>query len=104
MRRDFWNYWEHEALNNIREHLIIEGRVQGVWFRESTRRQALALGLTGYAKNLPDGAVDVLACGEPGSLDQLSGWLHEGPRLAQVRSVTESPAQTTCPHGFTIEW
>jgi acylphosphatase len=65
----------------------IEGRVQGVWFRESTRRQAIARGLTGYAKNLADGSVEVLACGVPAALDQLADWLRQGPPMAQVTSV-----------------
>ena len=53
----------------------IEGRVQGVWFRESTRKQAEPLGICGYAVNLPDGSVEVLACGEPEALDRLERWL-----------------------------
>ena len=73
----------------------VEGRVQGVWFRESTRRQAQPLGITGHARNLPDGSVEVLACGTPGALDQLAKWLQEGPSMANVTGVT---AQVTeCP-------
>ncbi len=71
----------------------IKGRVQGVFFRESTRRVAESLGITGYAKNLPDGDVEVLACGEPAALDKLAIWLHEGPRMAQVVDVIEHAAE-----------
>jgi acylphosphatase len=65
----------------------IEGRVQGVWFRESTRRAAVPLGITGYAKNLANGSVEVLACGEPAALDRLTEWLKQGPPMAQVTKV-----------------
>ncbi len=65
----------------------VTGRVQGVWFRDSTRRQAQKLGVTGYAINLSDGSVEVFACGSPASLDALQRWLGEGPPLASVSSV-----------------
>jgi acylphosphatase len=71
----------------------IKGRVQGVFFRESTRRVAESLGITGYANNLPDGNVEVLACGEQVALDKLAIWLHEGPRMAQVADVIEHAAK-----------
>jgi acylphosphatase len=69
----------------------IEGRVQGVFFRASTRRKAQALGLSGHAINLDDGAVDGLACGESVSLDQLEAWLHKGPVGAKVTDVLPQP-------------
>lgn len=65
----------------------VNGRVQGVFFRASARRQALRLGLTGYARNLPDGGVEVLACGEHGALESLEIWLRQGPPDARVESV-----------------
>jgi acylphosphatase len=65
----------------------IHGRVQGVWFRESTRREAAALGITGHARNLPDGSVEVLACGESEALDRLGAWLQRGPPMARVTRV-----------------
>ena len=70
----------------------IKGRVQGVFFRDSTRRVATPLGITGYAINLADGDVEVLACGEPDALDQLAAWLREGPRMADVADVIERDA------------
>jgi acylphosphatase len=66
----------------------IKGRVQGVFFRESTRRVAEQLGITGHAINLSNGDVEVLACGEPAALDQLAEWLREGPTMANVSSVS----------------
>jgi len=66
---------------------VISGRVQGVFFRASTRRQAEPLGLSGRAVNLTDGTVEVVACGSETALDQLEGWLQKGPRAARVDSV-----------------
>lgn len=67
---------------------IIKGRVQGVFFRESTRRVAESLGITGHAINLPNGDVEVLACGEPAALDRLAAYLQEGPTMAAVSGVS----------------
>lgn len=78
----------------------IEGRVQGVWFRESTRRAAVPLGITGYAKNLADGSVEVLACGEPAALDRLAEWLKQGPPMAQVTKVEAQPTESERPESF----
>lgn len=78
----------------------VEGRVQGVWFRESTRREAETLGLTGYAENKPDGTVEVLACGEPEALERLGEWLRHGPRMANVTDLEWSRADTEPPGSF----
>lgn len=79
----------------------IKGRVQGVFFRDSTRRVAESLGLTGYAVNLPDGDVEVLACGDAASIDRLAEWLHEGPRMAQVSQVIQREVESPEIAGFT---
>lgn len=71
---------------------IVSGRVQGVWFRASTREQALRLGIRGYASNRSDGRVEVLACGEQAAVDRLRAWLWEGPSQAQVTDVRCEPA------------
>jgi len=78
----------------------VEGRVQGVWFRESTRQQAEPLGITGYAINLPDGSVEVLACGAQASLDRLADWLGHGPPMARVRAVSTEVWTGDCPDRF----
>ena len=78
----------------------VKGCVQGVWFRESTRQQASKLGINGYAINLPDGSVEVLACGKPDALGRLVDWLHQGPPLAQVLAVTEFKFDGDCPNEF----
>ncbi|MGH8234612.1 MAG: acylphosphatase [Rhodanobacteraceae bacterium] len=75
---------------------IVTGRVQGVFFRASTREQALRLGLTGYAKNLADGNVEVVACGTDTALAGLEKWLRQGPPAARVEHVKREamPQQT----------
>jgi len=78
----------------------IKGRVQGVFFRESTRRVAESLGITGYANNLPNGDVEVLACGEPAAIDKLATWLEDGPRMATVTSVAVQDVEIDQPTGF----
>ena len=65
----------------------LSGRVQGVFFRVSTREQAQALGLTGEVSNLPDGRVAVTACGAPAALASLQQWLWQGPPQAVVDHV-----------------
>lgn len=65
----------------------VVGHVQGVWFRASTRDQALQLGLNGQAANLPDGSVQVVACGDPSALTRLRNWLRQGPPMARVDRV-----------------
>ena len=71
---------------------LIAGKVQGVWFRASTRDEALRLNLRGYASNLPDGRVEVLAVGDADAIEQLSIWLQHGPPLARVESVEHRDA------------
>lgn len=71
---------------------FVSGKVQGVFFRASTREQAQRLGVRGYAKNLPDGRVEVLAVGETNAIDALERWLHEGPPMAQVERVVRGAA------------
>ncbi|VAX12898.1 Acylphosphate phosphohydrolase, putative [hydrothermal vent metagenome] len=73
---------------NICVHCIVEGQVQGVFFRASTQKQAEKLGLTGFAYNRVDGSVEVLACGEQEVVAQLCEWLKSGPPAAQVESVS----------------
>jgi acylphosphatase len=68
-------------------HLFVRGRVQGVYFRASTQREAKRLGLTGWVKNRPDGGVEILAEGEEDTLKELIGWANRGPSAARVERV-----------------
>ena len=70
---------------------LVEGRVQGVFFRASTARRALGLGLSGHAVNLPDGRVEVVAWGSDAQLDRLARWLNEGPDMARVDRLSQEP-------------
>jgi acylphosphatase len=79
---------------------IVSGRVQGVFFRASARTEALRLRITGYAKNLANGDVEVLACGEAAALDELEHWLQVGPPAARVENVARSSAEGTAPAAF----
>jgi acylphosphatase len=74
--------------NKLGMHYFISGKVQGVWFRASTQDQAGRLGVTGWARNLPDGRVEVIAFGEKDKLLLLFEWLKIGPESAKVDKVT----------------
>lgn len=80
---------------------IVIGRVQGVFFRASTRDFALQLGVTGYAKNRDDGSVEVVASGSAELLDALFAWLHHGPPAARVTHVRREEMSPRKLDGFT---
>jgi len=67
---------------------VVSGRVQGVWFRGATREKARELGVSGYAENLDDGRVAVLAYGSEDAVKSLVKWLWQGPPMARVTEVT----------------
>ena len=71
----------------VARRCFVSGRVQGVYFRASAREKAESLGVRGYARNLPDGRVEVLAVGQPGAVEALLEWLWRGPPAAQVANV-----------------
>ena len=79
---------------------LVEGRVQGVFFRASAREQALQLGLTGHAENLADGRVEVLTSGSNEALDALEQWLWQGPPAASVTAVSREDLPERELHGF----
>jgi acylphosphatase len=66
---------------------FVSGRVQGVFYRATCVRQAESLGLRGHARNLPDGRVEVLACGEAAVVEQFTAWLWEGSPASKVTGV-----------------
>ena len=68
-------------------HVIISGRVQGVWFRTSTRDKAEQLGLTGWVKNTVDGCVEAVFEGEEERIEEMINWCHQGPPLAEVGNI-----------------
>ena len=78
----------------------VSGRVQGVFFRASAREEALRHGVTGYARNLADGTVEVLACGDAAAVDALHGWLQRGPPHARVAGVERHEVEIDPPSRF----
>ncbi len=68
-------------------HAFVSGRVQGVWFRQSTVETALVHGLSGWVRNLDDGRVELMASGDEHGLMQLEAWLSIGPELSRVAEV-----------------
>lgn len=74
-------------MTNVCVHGFVSGKVQRVWFRGSMKQQADALGVTGWAKNLPDGRVEFLICGQMAKIAELQQWLSRGPTLAKVKEV-----------------
>ena len=66
---------------------VVRGKVQGVFFRASAREKAKALQLTGHARNLLDGSVEVVVYGEAAAIDRLEVWLHDGPDTAEVNEL-----------------
>lgn len=80
----------------------VRGRVQGVFFRASTQRQARSLGVVGHARNLADGSVEVLAVGPPEALAELRSWLRVGPSAARVDALecSAEPLPDPLPGGF----
>ena len=92
-----------DSENQPIRRFIVKGRVQGVWFRDSTRREAERLGIDGYAKNLDDGDVEVLVTGSAEAIIELEDWLQHGPRLAKVSSVREvESGVTSVQQGFEV--
>ncbi len=80
----------------------IHGKVQGVWFRDSTRRTALQLGISGSAVNMPDGSVEVIASGSQQQIEQLKNWLKHGPELARVDAMSCVAYNPKIKSGFII--
>jgi acylphosphatase len=83
-------------------HFKVSGRVQGVAFRAATLDEARRLGLTGWVRNLPNGDVEALACGEAAALELLERWLWRGPRAARVTAVNAADAPLQAFDDFAI--
>ena len=85
--------------------VFVSGRVQGVSFREYTRRKALEFGLAGYVKNLPEGSVEVFASGSRHALEKLLAHLRDGPPRASVTNVSATWGEDSAPiSGFEIRF
>jgi acylphosphatase len=82
-------------MSDVRAHVIISGQVQGVFFRDSARREARARRLAGWVRNRPDGTVEAVFQGERQAVEALIRWCHTGPPQAAVDevAVTWEPPQ-----------
>ncbi len=88
-------------MQTVARRAFVSGRVQGVWFRAAAAERADALGVRGYARNLADGRVEVLAVGDENAVAELVRWLHRGPPLAAVTDVAvENVEPVPAPEGF----
>ena len=84
-------------------HGFVRGRVQGVWFRRETKREADRLGLSGWVRNLADGRVEFFARGSSAGLDELTAWLQRGPALARVDELSLTPTEEQSPAYAVVE-
>ena len=74
-------------MNKVRAHVLVSGKVQGVFFRQKTQRQAQSFGVTGWVRNLPDGRVEAVFEGEEEAVKALVDYCHRGPSFAIVENV-----------------
>lgn len=74
-------------------HLVIHGKVQGVFFRDSMRQEAHRLGICGWVRNKPDGTVEAMVQGDQPAIERIVQWAHKGPARAQVERVETTPAK-----------
>jgi acylphosphatase len=86
----------------IARRLIIHGLVQGVWYRDSMRREAETLGVAGWVRNVADGSVEAWIEGDQAAVDAIIAWARRGPPRAQVSAVDISPAARAEYRGFAI--
>ena len=86
----------------VRYRVLVSGRVQGVFFRDTCRRVAEEHGVAGWVRNLPDGRVEAVFEGLPEAVDALVAWCHEGPPRARVRSVERLDELPGAESGFAV--
>mgnify|MGYP000191303304 CR=1 FL=1 len=79
--------------------VTVSGLVQGVYFRASSQQVAIDYGLSGYARNLADGNVELLICGEQSNVEKMLQWLKQGPPEAEVEDIRQEQVQWQ-EHGF----
>lgn len=94
--------WANIERMNRRAHVIVSGRVQGVFFRAHTQERARALGLSGWVRNLPDGRVEIVAEGGEGKISSLLDWVRIGPPGARVEGLQLEWSDPQGESGFRI--
>jgi acylphosphatase len=86
----------------VRQRVVVHGRVQGVLFRDSCRKQATTHAVSGWVRNRADGAVEAVFEGEREAVETLTAWCRRGPRHAQVERVDVAEEQPTGERGFEV--
>jgi acylphosphatase len=86
----------------VRKRVVVQGRVQGVFFRDSTRRQASTRGVAGWVTNRPDGAVEAVFEGDPEAVESLVRFMRDGPRGAEVSDVEVTDEKPEGLSGFEV--
>jgi len=86
----------------ISRRVVVHGHVQGVFFRDRCRREADRLGVSGWVRNRPDGAVEALFEGRPEDVEELVEWMHHGPPHAAVERVDVTDEDPTGRSGFVV--
>ena len=89
-------------MSRVRRRVVVRGRVQGVFFRDSARREAEAAGVSGWAANLPDGTVEVVVEGPEEAVERVVAFCRRGPRRAEVVEVEVSDEEPSGLTGFAI--
>lgn len=85
-----------------RVHVVVDGRVQGVWFRESARREADRLSISGWIRNLPDGRVEAVYEGPRQAVEEMVAWTNRGPERAHVTDLHIEDEEPQGERGFTV--
>jgi len=91
-----------EEAGGVRKRVFVSGRVQGVWFRESLREQAVAVGVAGWVRNLADGRVETVLEGPEAAVERVVQWCHHGPSRAHVDRVEVQVEATIGESGFHV--
>jgi acylphosphatase len=91
-----------QTVRVVRRRVVVSGYVQGVWYRESCRRQAQALGVTGWVRNNPDGTVEASLEGDAAAVDTVVAWMRVGPRRARVADIVVVEEPPTGERAFVV--
>lgn len=89
---------------SVRAHVVVNGKVQGVFFRSNTREKAISLGLAGWVRNLPDGSVEAVFEGERAAAERMVKWCWRGPPYAVVKSVDVRWEEPEGERGFKLQY
>jgi acylphosphatase len=95
-------FWTRTVGDMIQTRVLVSGRVQGVGFREATRRAAERHGVAGWVRNLPDGRVEAVLEGAEDAVGAVVAWARSGPPAAEVADVTAQPGEPQGLRGFSV--